>query len=111
MPKRRKSYDLIVDITNEMDKETMMGVVERAATNAGLYISHIGGYSRVKYPNSVHWHFKRDRKEAGLIDATFWEEGSKFWLVIRDNEPVWVHNTAPLLQKALKEELAGLQAP
>lgn len=107
MPKKRKSYDLIVNITDEIDQETIMGVVERAASKTGLYISHIGGYSRVKYPNSVHWHFKREKKETGLIDATYWEEGSKFWLVIRDNEPVWVHNTAPQLQKALQEELTG----
>lgn len=106
MSKEKKSYDLVVGITEEMDKEKMMGVVERATAAAGLYISHIGSYSRVKYPNSVHWHFKRNRKEPGLIDATFWKEGTKFWLVVRNNEPQWVHDTAPRLQKALQAELA-----
>lgn len=108
MAKEKKSYDLAVSITEEMDKETMMGVVDRAALATRLYISHIGGYSRVKYPNSVHWHFKRDKKEPGLIDATFWKEGTKFWLIIRNNEPQWVHDTAPLLQQALQDELAQL---
>lgn len=106
MPNQKKSYHLIVGSADKMKKELMMGVVERAATSANLYISHIGGYSRVKYPNSVHWHFKRDKKEPGLIDATFWEEGSKFWLVIRNSEPEWVHEMAPVLQAALLEELA-----
>lgn len=78
MTKEKKSYDLIVSITDKMDKEHMMGVVERAAAKTGLYILHIDGYSRVKFPNSVHWHFKRDKKEPGLIDATFWKEGTKF---------------------------------
>ena len=110
MAKEKKSYDLIVNISDKMNKEQMMGVVERAAKATGLYISHIGGYSRVKYPNSVHWHFKRNKKEAGLIDATFWEEGAKFWLIMRNNEPQWVHDTAPDLQKALQDELAQLKA-
>ncbi len=108
MVKEKKSYDLVVSITEEATKEKIMGVVERAAVAAGLYISHIGGYSRVKYPNSVHWHFKRDKKEPGLIDATFWKEGTKFWLIVRNNEPQWVHDTAPLLRKALEGELAEL---
>lgn len=107
MAKAKKSYDLVVDIPEDMDKETMMGVVARAAAETGLYISHIGGYSRVKYPNSVHWHFKRDRKEAGLIDATFWKEGTRFWLIVRHNEPQWVHDTAPALKDALDRALAG----
>ncbi len=107
MAKEKKSYDLEISIDDAMTKEEMMGVVERAAKATGLYISHIGGYSRVKYPNSVHWHFKRHKRETGLIDATFWKEGAKFWLIVRNNEPQWVHDTAPLLQKALNNEFAG----
>ncbi|MFQ6550289.1 hypothetical protein AADZ90_020270 [Aestuariibius sp. 2305UL40-4] len=107
MAKEKKSYELEMCIDDEITMEEMMGVVERAAKATGLYISHIGGYSRVKYPNSVHWHFKKHKKEPGLIDATFWEEGTRFWLIVRNNEPQWVHDTAPLLQKALENELAG----
>lgn len=109
MAKDKRSYDLVVTISKEMTKDKIMAVVERAAAATGLYISHIGGYSRVKYPNSVHWHFKREKKEPGLIDATFWKEGTSFWLIVRNNEPQWVHDTAPLLQKALESELAELQ--
>ncbi|MBY5931446.1 hypothetical protein KUV51_00425 [Tateyamaria omphalii] len=106
--KEKKSYDLEISIEDDMTKKKMLRVVERAAIATGLYISHIGGYSRKKYPNSVHWHFKRHKKEPGLIDATFWKEGTKFWLIVRNNEPQWVHDTAPLLRKALKNELAEL---
>ncbi len=105
MAKEKKSYDLDVPITDEVDREQMMDAVNRAATATGLYISHVGGYSRVKYPNSVHWHFKRDKKEPGLIDATFWKEGTRFWLIVRHNEPQWVHDTAPRLHAALRHAL------
>ncbi len=106
MTKEKKSYDLVVHMSEVLDKDHMMGVIERAATATGLYISHSGSYSRKKYPNSVHWHFKRDRKESGLIDATYWKEGAKFWLSVRNNEPEWVHQTAPELREAIQAEFA-----
>lgn len=110
MAKEKKSYDLDLPLSAALPREAALALVERAAAETGLYISHIGGYSRVKYPNSVHWHFKRDKKEPGLIDATYWLEGVKFWLVIRNSEPAWVHETAPLLQKALAVEISRLPA-
>ena len=77
--------------------------VEKAAASLGLYISHIGSYSRVKYPNSIHWHFKEHPKEKGCLDAKFWAEGNEFWIVARNYEPQWVQDKAKLLQKALRE--------
>lgn len=71
-------------------------------------ISHIGSYSRKKYPNSVHWHFKRDAKETGLIDATYWDVKSLLWLMVRHREPEWVQKTAPKLHRALRQEAKAL---
>lgn len=71
MVKEKKSYDLEISIYDDMTTKKMRRVVERAAIAMGLSISHIGDYSCVKYPNSVHWHFTRHKKEPGLIDATF----------------------------------------
>lgn len=105
MTSEKKSYDLHIDLPADMPTEDMMPIVERAAASVGLYISHIGSYSRKKFPNSVHWHFKRDRKEPGLIDATFWDVKSLLWLMIRYREPEWVHNLAPRLQAALNREI------
>ena len=110
MTRARKSYDLELAISDKAGREAIVDLVERAAAATGLIISHIGGYSRVKYPNSVHWHFKRDRKEPGLIDATYWQEGTRFWLIVRNSEPQWVHEMAPQLQKALEVELSKLEA-
>ena len=83
-----------------------MKAVERSAAAAGLYISHIGGYSRKKYPNAVHWHFKRGAKEVGLLDATYWDVKSVFWLMIRRSEPPWVKEMVPVLLKELRNELS-----
>lgn len=105
----RRSDDHYVDLPEGITTEQMMGLVERAATSAGLYISHIGGYSRKKFPDSVHWHFKRDAKENGLLDATFWDVKSLFWLMIRRNEPAWVHAHVPRLLQSLQDEVRLLQ--
>jgi len=109
MATEKKSYDLHVDLPEGLTRAQMMALVEKAAAAAGLYISHIGGYSRKKYPNSVHWHFKRNRKETGLIDATFWDVKSLLWLMVRHSEPAWVHQMAPALKQALDRELAMLR--
>lgn len=108
MAKEKKSYDLDVEMPAGVSHQEMMDIVERAAKAAGLYISHIGSYSRKKYPNSVHWHFKRNKKEPGLIDATYWDVRSLLWLMIRYSEPSWVHETAPLLREAMANELSAL---
>ena len=111
MAKEKKSYDMYVELPGGITREQIMKLVERASEAAGLYISHIGSYSRKKFPNSVHWHFKRHKKETGLIDATFWDVKSLLWLMIRHSEPEWVHETAPLLQKTMAAEVAKLRAP
>lgn len=103
--KEKRSDDYYVDIPEGLSKQEMGKIVERAASRAGLYISHIGGYSRKKYPNSVHWHFKRDPGEAGLLDATFWDVKSLFWLMIRRREPQWVKEMVPVLLSSLRKEI------
>lgn len=104
----KRSDEHYVDVPEGISPEEMSALVERAANRAGLYISHIGGYSRKKFPNSVHWHFKRDPKEPGLLDATFWDVKSLFWLMIRHNEPTWVHEHVAALLDALRIEVREL---
>jgi len=104
--KEKKSDDYFVALPEGITKKQIMAAVEQAATNAGLYISHIGGYSRKKYPNAVHWHFKRDANEVGLLDATYWDVKSLFWLMIRHREPKWVKDMVPVLLAELNRQMA-----
>ena len=107
MPEK-KSDDYYVKIPEGIKKSEMTKIVQRAADRAGLYISHTGSYSHKKYPNSVHWHFKRDAKESGLLDATFWDVKSLFWLMIRHREPQWVKQMVPKFLAALRREVRSL---
>jgi|GEM_PF-4270156 len=56
--KAKKSDSYYVALPAGTTHKQVMRAVERAASAAGSYISHVGGYSRKKYPNAVHWHPK-----------------------------------------------------
>ncbi len=105
MAKDKRSDDFYVDLPDSARLADLEAGIERAAASVGLYISHVGGYSRRKYPNSVHWHFKRHPNEAGLLDATYWDVKNLFWLMIRHREPAWVHKMVPRFLQALRKEL------
>jgi hypothetical protein len=105
MAKEQKSVRYDVQLSRQYIGKEMHSAVEEAAQKLGLYISHIGSYSRKKYPNSIHWHFKEHPKEKGCLDATFWEEGQEFWIVARNYEPQWVKDKAQEMQDVLQDTL------
>lgn len=108
--KEKKSDDFFIKIPAGVSKEALMPMVENAANAVGLYISHIGRYLAHKHPGSVHWHFKRDKKESGILDATFYDVESLFWLMISHRNPKWVHEKVPELIGALEKEFAEIDA-
>ena len=103
MAKEQKSVRYDVALSKQYTGKQMQSIIEKTAEQLDVYISHIGGYSRVKYPNSIHWHFKENPKEKGCLDATFWEEGNEFWIVARNYEPQWVKDKAAKMQKYLRK--------
>jgi len=100
---KSKRYD--VALSKKYTGKVISNKVETAARCLKVYISHIGSYSRVKYPNSIHWHFKQHPKEKGCLDATYWEEGNEFWIVARNYEPQWVKDKAVEMQNYLSSVL------
>ena len=102
MAKEAKSKRYDVTLSEQYTNEFMQDTIEKAAAHLGLYISHIGSFTRKKYPNSVHWHFKEKPREKGCLDATFWQEGNEFWIVARNYEPDWVKQKAVDMQQYLQ---------
>ena len=105
MTKELKSVRYDVVLSKKYQSKQVHKVVENAAKELGLYISHIGSFTKVKYPNSIHWHFKEHPKEIGCLDATFWEEGGEFWIIARNYEPLWVKEKAQQMQSYLTKKL------
>jgi len=108
--KGKKSDNFYIEIPKGVSKEALMPLVENAAKVAGLYISHIGKYLAHKHPGSVHWHFKRNKNERGILDATFFDVESVFWLMIGHRNPKWVHEKVSNLIGALEKEFASIDA-
>ena len=100
-----KSQRFDVSLSKKYTGKQMLEYVNNVLNELEIYVSHIGSYSRKKYPNSIHWHFKQDPKEIGCLDATFWEEGNEFWIIARNREPLWVKDKAKALQLALNDKL------
>ncbi|MDN5212894.1 hypothetical protein QQ020_12585 [Fulvivirgaceae bacterium BMA12] len=105
MAKELKSVRYDVSLSRDYSGDEMHKIIEKVSQDLDVYISHIGSYSRKKYPNSIHWHFKEKPKEKGCLDATFWEEGNEFWIVARNYEPDWVKRKAEQMQMKLREVL------
>jgi len=105
MAKELKSVRYDVELSRQYAGDEMHKFVKQVSEKLKVYISHIGSYSRKKYPNSIHWHFKEKPKEPGCLDATFWEEGNKFWIVARNREPRWVKDKAKQMQLELSKLL------
>jgi len=106
MSKEPKSVRYDVELPRAYKGSEMQQLVEESARELGMYISHIGSFSRKKYPNSIHWHFKEHPKEKGCLDATFWEEGNAFWIVARNYEPDWVKEKAVKMQELLQRKVS-----
>jgi len=105
-----KSDSHYIEIPPGTTKEELMPRVAKAAAAAGLYVSHIGRYMAHKHPGSLHWHFKRAKGERGILDATFFDVESLFWLMIAHRNPQWVKDKVPVLIRALKAEFQALGA-
>ncbi|MEM6813032.1 MAG: hypothetical protein AAF600_01405 [Bacteroidota bacterium] len=100
-----KSVRYDVDLTRVYSVQEMQEIVKDVSKTLNVYISHIGSFSRKKYPNSVHWHFKEHPKEKGCLDATYWKEGREFWIIARNYEPEWVKEKALKMQVLLNKTL------
>ena len=98
-----KSVRYDVELDRLYTGEQMHKTVEEAAKALNIYISHIGSFSRKKYPNSIHWHFKQKPGEKGCLDATFWEEGNQFWIVARNYDPECVKQKARAMQRYMNK--------
>lgn len=105
MAKEIKSVRYDVKLSRKYTGDEFHQIIEKVAKKLDVYISHIGSFTRRKYPNSIHWHFKEHPKEVGCLDATFWEEGNAFWIIARNREPQWVKDKAKRMQEELEKML------
>jgi hypothetical protein len=91
--------------TAPLDVDQMESALTEVGMKMGLYISHITKLGSKRYPGNRHWHLKRDPKENGCLDITYWPQGLALWVSIRNYEPAWVHDAGEQIVPELEEYL------
>jgi len=106
-----KSKKTLVEVRGDLTLDEMEAVLIDVGLDLGLVISHVTRLSRRMYPGNRHWHFKRDPKVKGCLDATvtYWPAGPLFWVTIRHREPDWVHTAGRALAVSLEARLASIR--
>ncbi len=91
------------------DRDAVVDVVLTTAQNEGLLLTLTTTHS--SYPDSIHWHFKPERRIRGVLDLTYWPDGGRLWLSVRTQDADWIGPAADSLADSLTERLRGTLAP
>ena len=53
--------------------------------------------THTSFPDSIHWHFKPERRIRGVLDLTYWPDGGRLWLSVRAQDADWIGPAADAL--------------
>jgi hypothetical protein len=83
--------------------EAVVGVVEQICAVHDLTCTLKG--TLIRYPESVHWHFKRGRGK-GTLEITWWESGPRLWFKVADGRTAgWIDERLPRLKDEIEKSL------
>jgi hypothetical protein len=92
-----------VDIPAHAQSASIPRAVERACATEGLTLTLKG--TLAKYPDCVHWHFKKG-KERGTLEMTWGERKNRLWFKVAVGRTgAWVEETAARLRKQIERAL------
>jgi hypothetical protein len=78
-------------------------IVEQACAAEGLVLTLKG--TLAKYPNCVHWHFKKG-KERGALEITWWERENRLWFkVAAGRTGAWIEEAMARLKEQIEHAL------
>ena len=88
-----------IEIPEKVNTAGLINLIERACLAHELTCTLKG--TLVKYPGSVHWHFKKD-KQRGTLEITWWENKNRLWFKAADGRTgAWTEET----MSQMKEEI------
>lgn len=91
------------------DRDRVVAAVLAVADHEGLLLTLTTTHS--SYPDSIHWHFKPERKIRGVLDLTYWPDEGRLWLSVRAQDADWIGPAAESLASSLAEALADEPDP
>ncbi|MBI2583919.1 MAG: hypothetical protein HYW25_04590 [Candidatus Aenigmarchaeota archaeon] len=60
-----------------------------------------------KYPECIHWHFKKGRQR-GTLEITLWKEQRRIWFNVQAERTAdWIDESVSKLKKSIERELAS----
>jgi hypothetical protein len=101
----KKSIDVEISCPSlaATDRDAVVEAVLAVADDEGLLLTLTTTHS--SYPDSIHWHFKPERRIRGVLDLTYWPDGGRLWLSVRAEDADWIGPAAKALANSLTEEL------
>lgn len=92
--------EIELQIPENIKTASLVQVVERVCADHGLICTLNG--SLVKYPGSIHWHFKQSRQK-GTLEITWWESKHRLWFKVAENRKgTWMEASIPLLKEQIE---------
>lgn len=79
-------------------------IVERICAEEGL--AQTMKDTLATYPGSIHWHYKRNQKQPGVLEITYWPVRDRLWVSAHQNRLVdWIETVANSLGSKFEAEL------
>jgi hypothetical protein len=79
-------------------------LIEDVCASMGLIVAMKGTLST--YPGSLHWHFKRDRKQRGTLELTLFTAGRRIWAKVQSGRKApWINDVLPNIKRAIEKGL------
>jgi hypothetical protein len=102
-PTAKKSIDIEIPCPamTAADRDAVVAAVLAAAERQSLLVTLTTTHT--SYPDSIHWHFKPERRIRGVLDLTYWPDGGRLWLSVRAQDADWIGPAADALAEALAE--------
>ena len=92
-----------LQLPDNLTSEAVVGVVEQSCASHDLICSLKG--TLIRYPESVHWHFKHG-KGKGILEITWWESGPRLWFKVADGRTAaWIDESLPRLKEEIEKSL------
>ena len=92
-----------LQLPDRLASEAVVGAVEQICASHDLICTLKG--TLLRYPESVHWHFKRG-SEKGTLEITWWESGPRLWFKVADGRTAaWIEERLPELKEKIEKSL------
>jgi len=92
-----------LQLPDRVASEAVVRAVEQICASHDLTCTLKG--TLIRYPDSVHWHFKRGR-EKGTLEVTWWGRQHRLWFKVADGRTAaWIDEHLPRLKEKIEKSL------